>query len=108
MLSVQPGSVSPAGFCQSSWVPVQVVLPGGHGWHIDIHLHGGEGLDLAPRPAPLPLPPATGGPLAKPAVSPRLPDDALVVIDVGDASHCHHACLQHLGHSRRCECVATG
>lgn len=63
---------------------------------VDVTLHGGQRFNLPSRPAPLPLPQAAGGSDAQPAVAPGFTDDPFVVVDVGHASHRHHAGLQHL------------
>jgi len=72
------------------------VLLGWDGGQVDVNLHRGQRFDLASCPASLPLPQATRGANAEPAVTPSFANDPFVVVDVGHASHCYHAGFQHL------------
>lgn len=69
---------------------------GGRRGRIDEALHGRQRSDLATRPATLPLPEAARGSDAEPAVTARLPNDALVVVDVRYSANRSHTRLQHL------------
>lgn len=63
---------------------------------VDVDLHRRQRFNLAPCPASLPLPQAAGRADAQPTIAPGFADDPFIVVDVGDASHCDHASLQHL------------
>lgn len=63
---------------------------------VDIILHRWERFNLASCPASLPLPQAAWWANAEPAVAAGFADDPFVVIDVGHASHRHHAGLKYL------------
>lgn len=79
---------------------------GSHRGQVDEALHGWQRSDLAARPASLPLPQAAGRSDAQPAVTPRFPDDALVVVHVGDSANRSHARLQNLGERFNLICVS--
>ena len=78
-----------------------LLLLSGEWRQVDVTLHGGQRFNLASGPAALPLPQAARGPNAEPAVATCFADDLFVVVDVGHASHRHHAGLQDLGASQR-------
>lgn len=72
-----------------------LLIRGGRG-QVDVTLHGRQGFDFASRPSSFPLPQTARRANAKPAISASFANDPFVVVDVGDASHCDHAGLQHL------------
>lgn len=63
---------------------------------VDVTLHWWQRFNLASCPASLPLPQAARRANTEPAVATGFADDSFVVIDVGHASHCHHAGLKYL------------
>ena len=63
---------------------------------VNVTLHRRQRFNLAPRPAPFPLPQAAGRANSQPAVASGLADDLFIVVDVGYPSDRHHARLQHL------------
>lgn len=63
---------------------------------VDVTLHRWQRFNLASCPASLPLPQAARRANAEPAVATGFADDPFVVIDVGHASHRHHAGLKYL------------
>lgn len=69
---------------------------GGARGQVDVTLHGRQRFDLPSCPATFPLPQAARRAVAEPPVAAGFADVLFVVVYVGDASHRHHAGLQHL------------
>lgn len=63
---------------------------------VDVTLHRWQRFNLASCPASLPLPQTARRANAEPAVATGFSNDPFVVIDVGHASHRHHAGLKYL------------
>lgn len=63
---------------------------------VDVILHRRQRFNLASCPASLSLPQAARRTNAEPAIATGFSNDSFVVVDVGHASHCDNAGLQHL------------
>lgn len=63
---------------------------------VDVILHRRQRFNLASCPASLSLPQAARRTNAEPAIATSFSNDLFIVVDVGHASHCDHAGLQHL------------